>query len=87
MSDGYLWAADRGTTRILKYDLDGNFMYSAGHMGITSGRHVGCARDERRWRRNFYVAEMDNAGVQKYRPRSGANPAFLVGKPIRSAWR
>jgi len=36
---------------------------------------------------NFYVAEVDNGGVQKYRPRPGANPAFLVGKPVRSAWR
>jgi len=36
---------------------------------------------------NFYVAEVDNGGVQKYRPRPGANPAFLVGKPIRAAWR
>src|SRR5438876_6124140 len=28
---------------------------------------------------NFYVAEVDNGRVQKFRPRAGANPAFLVG--------
>jgi hypothetical protein len=28
-----------------------------------------------------------NAGrAQKFRPRAGANPALLVGKPIRAAW-
>jgi sugar lactone lactonase YvrE len=30
---------------------------------------------------NFYVAEVDSGRVQKYRPRAGANPAFLVAKP------
>jgi 6-phosphogluconolactonase (cycloisomerase 2 family) len=35
MSDGYLWAADRGTNKMLKYDLNGHFMYSWGR-GVTS---------------------------------------------------
>ena len=30
---------------------------------------------------NLYVAEVDNGGAQKYRPRTGANPAFLITKP------
>jgi hypothetical protein len=30
---------------------------------------------------NVYVAEVDNAGAQKFRPRPGANPAFLITKP------
>ena len=33
MADGYLWAADRGTNRIVKWDLSGNFIYSLGHLG------------------------------------------------------
>jgi hypothetical protein len=36
---------------------------------------------------NFYVAEVDNGGAQKYTPRKGANPNYLVGKPIRVAWK
>jgi hypothetical protein len=36
---------------------------------------------------NFYVAEVDNGGAQKYRPRSGANPAFLIGKAKGAASR
>jgi hypothetical protein len=36
---------------------------------------------------NFYVAEVDNGGAQKFRPRRGANPAFVAGKPLRVAWQ
>ena len=35
---------------------------------------------------NFYVAEVNNGRIQKYRPRPGANPAFLVGKPWKGVW-
>jgi sugar lactone lactonase YvrE len=31
---------------------------------------------------NFYVAEVDSGRAQKYKPRAGANPAFLVAKPV-----
>ena len=31
--------------------------------------------------KTIYVAEVDNGGAQKYRPRTGANPAFLITKP------
>ena len=33
-----------------------------------------------------YVADVNNGRVQKYRPRPGANPAFLVGKPWKGVW-
>jgi len=36
---------------------------------------------------NLYVAEVDSGRVQKFRPKPGANPAFLVAKPVYSAWR
>ena len=36
---------------------------------------------------NVYVTEVDNGGAQKYRPRKGANPAMLLGKPLRVAWK
>jgi hypothetical protein len=25
--------------------------------------------------------------VQKFRPRQGANPAYLVGRPVYAAWK
>ena len=34
-----------------------------------------------------YVAEVDAGRLQKFRPRAGANPAYLIGKPVYSAWK
>ena len=36
---------------------------------------------------NFYIAEVDSGRAQKYRPRPGANPAFLLGKAVTPAER
>ena len=36
---------------------------------------------------NLYVAEVDAGRVQKFTPKAGANPAFLVAKPVYSAWK
>ena len=35
---------------------------------------------------NFYIAGVNNGGVQKYTPRPDGNPNFLVGQPVRAAW-
>lgn len=87
VSDGYLWAADRGTNKILKYDLNGNFLYSWGTWGDFPGGMWGVHGISVDTDGNFYVAEVDNGGAQKYKPRPGANPAYMVGKPIRVAWK
>jgi DNA-binding beta-propeller fold protein YncE len=86
-SNRFLWAADRGTNKILKYDLDGNFLYSWGTWGDFPGGMWGVHGMSVDQEGNFYVAEVDNGGGQKYRPRPGANPAFLIGKAVRPAWR
>ncbi|MEE8094045.1 MAG: 6-bladed beta-propeller [Gammaproteobacteria bacterium] len=85
-ADGYLWAADRGTNKILKYDLDGQFLYAWGTWGDFPGGMWGVHGMTVDQDGNFYVAEVDNGGVQKYTPRPGANPDFLVGQPVRAAW-
>jgi len=36
---------------------------------------------------NLYIAEVANGRAQKFRPRPGANPDFLVGKPVYAAWK
>jgi hypothetical protein len=35
----------------------------------------------------LYIAEVAHGRVQKFRPRPGANPEFLVGKPVSAAWK
>jgi len=35
---------------------------------------------------NLYVAEVDSGRVQKFKPRAGANSAYLVAKPVHPVW-
>ena len=85
--DRTLWAFDRGTSKMLKYDLDGHFLYSWGTWGDFPGGFWGVHGFSVDQEGNFYVAEVDNGRVQKFTARKGVNPAFLVSKPVYSAWR
>jgi sugar lactone lactonase YvrE len=81
--DSYLWAADRGTNKILKYSLDGEFLYSWGTWGTFPGGFWGVHGMSVDEEGNFYVAEVDTGRVQKFRPRADANPDYLVGPVAR----
>ena len=35
---------------------------------------------------NLYTAEVWGGRPQKFVPRKGADPALLIGQPIRAAW-
>jgi 6-bladed beta-propeller/NHL repeat len=85
-SDRKLWAADQGTHKILGYDLSGHFVYSWGSWGEYPGGMWGVHGMATDQEGNFYVAEVNNGRIQKYRPRSGANPEFLIGKPWKGVW-
>jgi hypothetical protein len=85
-ADKHLWVADNATTKILKYDLEGHFLYSWGSQGEWPGAMWnvhGMSVDQEG---NLYLAEVNNGRPQKFRPRAGANPALLVGQPVRAAW-
>ena len=85
--DGYLWAADRSTHKILKYDLDGNFLYSWGTYGDFPGGFAGVHGISVDQEGNLYLAQVDNkGGVQKFVPREGANPDYIIGTPHYAAW-
>jgi peptidylamidoglycolate lyase len=85
-SDRKLWAADQGTHKILGYDLNGHFLYSWGSWGEYPGGQWGVHGLSTDQEGNFYVAEVNNGRIQKYRPRQGANPEFLAGKPWKGVW-
>ena len=85
-ADGYLWAADRGTNKILKYDLKGNLLYSWGTWGDFAGGFWGVHGMSVDTEGNFYVAETDNGRFQRFVPRPNARKELLVGLPVRSAW-
>jgi hypothetical protein len=85
-ADGYLWAVDDRTWKVLKYDLEGHLLYAWGSQGAWPGgmwNVHGFTVDQDG---NFYIAEVANGRAQKFVPRPGANPAFLVGQPVRAAW-
>jgi len=86
-ADRNLWAYDRGTSKMLKYDLEGHFLYSWGAWGDFPGGFWGVHGFSVDQEGNFYVAEVDNGRVQKFRPRQGATQAFLIGKPVYAAWK
>ena len=85
-SDHKLWAADQGTHKILGYDLDGHFVYSWGSWGEYPGGLWGVHGMSTDQEGNFYTASVNNGRIQKFRPREGANPNFLVGKPWTGVW-
>jgi NHL repeat len=86
-ADRNLWAFDRGTSKMLKFDLDGHFLYSFGTWGDFPGGFWGVHGFSVDQEGNFYVAEVDNGRVQKFQPRQAVSSAFLVAKPVYSAWK
>ena len=85
--DRNLWAADDRTWKILKYDLEGHLLYAWGSQGAWAGglwNVHGLSVDQEG---NLYIAEVANGRAQKFVPREGANPDFLMAKPIYSAWQ
>ena len=85
-ADNILWAADRASTKILGYDLEGNLLYSWGVMGDFPGAQWGVHGLSVDQEGNFYIAEVGNGRVQKYVPRAGARPETMVGAPVYAAW-
>jgi peptidylamidoglycolate lyase len=86
-SDRFLWAADRGTSKLLKYSLDGKFLYSWGVWGDFQGGFWGVHGMSVDPDGNVYTAAVDSGGAQKFTPRKGANPAFMLGKQVNPGWK
>jgi sugar lactone lactonase YvrE len=86
-ADRKLVTFDRNTHKMVKYELDGRLIYSWGTVGEFPGTLWGVHGISTDQEGNLYVAEVDAGRFQKFRPRAGANPEYLVGKPIYSAWQ
>jgi hypothetical protein len=86
-SDHSVWGGDYGTSKMVKWDEQGHFLYAWGTFGHYPGGMWGVHQISVDQEGNFYVAEVNNGRAQKFRPRVGANPAFLLGKPFYSAWK
>jgi peptidylamidoglycolate lyase len=85
-ADGYLWGADAGTWKLIKWDLTGKYLYSFGFQGDASGGLWGTHGITVDQRGNLYLAEVSNGRAQQFRPKKGADPTKLVGQPVRGVW-
>jgi hypothetical protein len=87
-SDRSLWASDSRTSKVIKYDLEGHLLYAWGSgLGVYPGSMFGAHQIGSDTDGNFYTAEVSGGRFEKFRPRKGANPDFLVAAPVRSAWK
>ncbi|MBI2833753.1 MAG: hypothetical protein HYX76_04935 [Acidobacteria bacterium] len=84
-ADQHLWVADGETNKILKYDLNGKLLYSWGTFGGNPGEVWGMHQISVDQDNNLYIAEVYNGRAQKLRPKKQADPAKLVGQPLRVA--
>jgi hypothetical protein len=81
-NDQHLWVSDGRTNKILKYDLSGKLLYSWGTFGTFPGGMWGPHQFSVDSENNLYVSDVHIGRVQKFRPKSGVNPALLVGQGI-----
>ena len=85
--DRNLWVVDRTSGRMIKYDLEGHQLYSWGVNGEWPGAFWGVHGVSVDQENSFYVAEVNAGRFQKYRVKPGVNPAFVIGQPVRAAWK
>ncbi len=86
-SEGKLWAADSHTRRIIAWNSEGYLQYAFGGQGEWAGATDGVHGISVDQEGNLYLADLFHGRAMKYRPRQGANPGYLVGKPIYAAWK
>jgi DNA-binding beta-propeller fold protein YncE len=86
-ADRKVWVYDQVVQRLIQYDLNGNLVYAFGGFGSYPGAMFGVHGISVDQQGNLYLAAVGRGGVQKYVPRKGANPAYLVGKHVYSAWK
>jgi hypothetical protein len=82
-TDQNIWVGDGGTQRILKYDLNGNYLYGWGSRGGAPGQFWGPHQLTTDQDGNLYVAEVFNGRMVKFRPKPNADPAKIVGQEAR----
>ena len=82
-TDQNLWIADGGTNRVLKYDLNGKYLYGWGGPGGQPGQMSGAHSLTVDQDGTLYLSEVFNGRVSKFRPKPGADPAKVVGQEHR----
>jgi hypothetical protein len=86
-ADQHLWASDgHGNFKFYKFDLEGKMLFSWGTETPAPGGLWGTHQFSVDQDGNLYTAEVWAGRPQKFVPRKGTDPSFLVGQPVRAAW-
>lgn len=85
--DHHIWVFEDTTSKVVEYDADGHLLYAWGTLGDWPGGLFNMHGSSVDQDGNLYIAEVAGGRVQKFTPRAGANPAYLVAKPFYSAWK
>lgn len=85
-ADQHLWIADGITQKFTKFDLNGQLLYSWGTFGAFPGGFWGVHQFSVDQNNNLYTSDVHVGRAQKFRPKADADPAHLVGQPVRQAW-
>ena len=86
-TDQKVWGAEQRTGRLVAWDEQGHLVYAWGTNGSWPGAMWGLHTFSVDQEGNLYLAEVGNGRAQKFVPKKGVNPAFLVGKPWYKAWK
>jgi hypothetical protein len=82
--NGFIWVGDAPTARILKFDLNGNFLYGWGAPGGQPGR-LGCSHGiSTDQLGNLYLADCFAGRIQKFEPIPGADQSKIAGQILRT---
>ena len=81
--DQHLWVSDGTTQKFLKFDLTGKLLHAWGTFGNFPGAFWGVHQFSVDDEGNLYTADVHVGRAQKFRPKRGADPAKLIGRPMR----
>ncbi len=82
--DHHLWVSDGTTQKFTKFDLNGKLLYSWGTFGAFPGGFWGVHQFSVDSEGSLYTADVHIGRPYKFRPRPGADPAHLVGRPVET---
>jgi hypothetical protein len=78
--DEHLWGRRRDYQKFTKFDGNGRLLYSWGTFGAFPGGCWGVHQFHTDSEGNLYTADVHVGRPQKFRPKEGANPAYLIGR-------
>lgn len=78
--DQHLWVSDGITQKFTKFNTAGKLLYSWGTFGAFPGGFWGVHQFSVDSEGNLYTADVHVGRPQKFRPKSGANPAHIMGQ-------